>query len=73
MLAFETVRIQPCLGLAPVGVVGGLLGLNHGERLAVVVPEDVIGGALAGGRRLVIDFNLLADVFRASAVGADVP
>ena len=73
MHPFETVGIESRLGLALVGVVGSLLRLDDGERLAVVVPEDVIGGTLARGRRLVIDLDLLADIFGAGAVGPDVP
>ena len=54
--------LQPvgvALGLGPpgLGIDRRLLALDHGERLAVVAPEDVIGLALAARGRLVQDLD----------------
>jgi hypothetical protein len=61
MHLLQAVGIQLRLSLALSSVDGGLLGLDHGQRLAVVVPKHVIAVADRTGGRLVQDFDLLAN------------
>ena len=49
--ALEAIGIELGLLLADAGVLLGALGLDQGERLAVVAPQHVIDEALAGGVR----------------------
>ena len=70
---FQTVGIDAGLGAALLGVDGGFLGLDHRKRLAVVVPQYIVGVALAGGGRLVVDFLFLGYLLGVGAIGADLP
>jgi hypothetical protein len=63
----QRVRVEARLLGAGLGIRGGLLGLDHGERLAVGAVQHVVGaGAVA-------ELDLLPDLLGVSAAGTDIP
>ena len=69
-LAPQALGVQLGLRSAFLGVLRRPLGLDDGERLAVVAPKDVVGIALAGGRGLKWDRVLPGDLVRVGRVPA---
>ena len=70
---FQAVGVIFGLLLADARILEGFLGLDHGQRLAVVVPQNVIGIADAGLGGLVLDFDLLPHLFSGLAVFVNIP
>ncbi len=74
ILPLEGQGVRPRLHPARLHVFGGLFGLDHGERFAIVTPEHVVGVADAATLfGLLGEQHLLADFVRALAVFADLP
>ncbi len=66
----DTIQI---VSSALLGVFGRLLHFDNGEGGSVIVPQDVVGIADTGTRRLVEDFLFLGDLHRICAVYTYVP
>ena len=73
MHLFQTVRVQ--LGLMPAAlrIDGCFLGLNDGQGVSVVVPEDIVRVADAGVRGLMFDLDFFSDFSRTVEPLAHIP
>ena len=73
MHLLQGVRVQLGLLLPDTGIDLGLLGLDDGERLAVVVPEHIVAVALAAGGGLMRNLDLLANGIARRRASGHVP
>ena len=72
-LGFGGVGIQLGLRAAGLGGLGGALGFNQAERLAVVIPQHIVDVANTGGILRLRDFNFLPHFLGVLAIAADLP
>ena len=70
---FKAIGVEFGLMAAKFSIGRGLLCLDDGQRVTVVVPENVVGVADARGRGLAIDLDFLADLRRALDTFCDIP
>ena len=70
---FKAIGIE--FGLMPtkLGIGRGLLRLDHGQRVPVVIPQHVIGVTDARSRRLSVDLDFLAHLGRVLNTFCDIP